>query len=547
MTDLGSPIARRASGERGAVLIFAALGLVIAILSAALAIDVGSVIWRKRDLQVVVDLAAGDAAQALAALPSFNQTDAQLFAENSADRNDFDFAAAGNSLVAELGTFDATLDPAFVPVLDPALADAVRVTARRQVGFNFVPGSNTVTVGAVASFGGEPTAGFSIGSSLASLSPQVTNPVLTRLLGTSTPVNLDLVGYQGLASSSVSFRQLADADATLGTPEELLTSTVSVRRLAQASAAALNNKGDAASVAAANGLLSFASEIDTSLFVAVDDLVVVQQPGGGAAVEAQFNVFQLLTGSALVANGTNTIAVPGLTAGIAGLQSDLEIRVIEAPQFAVVGPARFDTAAGQWVTRASTAQVQLKLNTRFQREKLNLLGLLEARIDLTLPITVDAAKAVGSLTDIRCAVPESSSQIDILVNRAASDAQTSYTAEVTTASVAATTSSDVASFQIPGGSETLTFLGPHDGSDMQTSGGTSLGLATELANDIGINLDLLGLLSVDVFNGLVLDVTDDIDTKIFDPLFDTLGLSIAGADVRTTSVDCPSSGGRLVQ
>ncbi|MBW3574843.1 MAG: hypothetical protein KY450_08260, partial [Actinobacteria bacterium] len=169
MTDLGSPVARRASGERGAVLIFAALGLVIGILSAALAIDVGSVIWRKRDLQVVVDLAAGDAAQALAALPSFNQTDAQLLAENSADRNDFDFAAAGNSLMAELGTFDATLDPAFVPVLDPALADAVRVTARRQVGFNFVPGSNTVTVDAVASFGGDAKARFSIGSKLASL------------------------------------------------------------------------------------------------------------------------------------------------------------------------------------------------------------------------------------------------------------------------------------------------------------------------------------------------------------------------------------------
>lgn len=543
---------RNQKDERGAVLVFTAVGIVIAILSAAMAIDVGSVIWRKRDLQVVADLAATDTAQQLAALPGGpTQAAAEQLAQESADRNGFTVATSGyRPLLVELGTFDEA--NGFV-VTAPAMASAVRIEARREVSHTFAPGTNTVTTDAVAAFDNEPVASFNIGSTLASLSPQapaVLNPVLSRVLGTSTPLNLDLVGYQGLAAASVTFRQIAAADATLGSPEQLLAGTVSLRRLAQATATALNSKGDPASVYAASRLMTFASTIDSNLFVAVDELVRIEQPGQSAAADAQFNVFELLTGSALLANGTNTISVPSLTLGIPGLlQSNLELSVIEAPQFAV-GPAKKDTS-GQWVTWARTAQVDVMLNTNIQEKKFSLVGLLELQVDLSLPIVVETAKAIGSLTDIQCAVPESASEIDILVDRTASEARSAFEITVTEhgllGSTTVSSESDTATFQIPAGSETLTFLGPHDGSDVQTSGSTSLGLGTELANDIGGKVDLLGLLSINVFNDLVVDVTEDIDTSILDPIFDALGVSIGAADVRTLGVECTPVNAKLVR
>lgn len=538
-------------GERGAVLIFAAVGMVIAILAAAMAIDVGSAISRKRDLQVVADLAATDTAQQLATLASGpTQTAAEQLAQESADRNGYALTTSGYfPLVVDLGSFDPA--GGFI-VTAPSAASAVQVTAKRLVDHTFAPGSTTVSVQAVAVFDDAPVASFNIGSTLASLSPQapaVLNPVLSRILGTSTPLNLDLVGYKGLGAASVTFRQIAAADATLGSPEQLLASTVSLRKLAQATATALNSKGDPASVFAASRLVTFAAAIDPSLLVAVDELVRIEQPGQSAAADAQFNVFELLTGSALLANGTNTISVPDLTLGIPGLlQSNLQLSVIEAPEFAV-GPARLG-ADGQWVTQARTAQVDLRLNTTIHREKLSLLGSLELEVDLTMPIVVETAKATGSLTDIRCAVPESASEIDILVDRMASEASTSFQVTVTEHGLLGTTvdsQTDTATVQIPAGSETLTFLGPHDGSDVQTSGGTTLGLGTELANDIGGQLDLLGLLSIDVYNDLVIDVTEDIDTSILDPIFDGLGLSIGAADVRTLGVECNPVNAKLVR
>lgn len=493
-----SIVRRQPNGERGAVLIFAAVGLVVAIFAAAMAIDVGSVIWRKRDLQVVADLAAADAAQALAALPTFTSADAQLFAEDAADRNGFDFTTAGNDLVAVLGTFDATLDPAFVPVLDPAMAYAVQVTARRQVPYNFVPGSNTVTVEAVASFGGEPTAAFSIGSSLATLdanAPTVLNRVLSRFFNTSTAMNLSLVSYKGLGAATVSMEEITNADASLGSPDQVLAGDVSVKRLATASASALATKGAAGDTAAANAatiLGTFASTIDSTLVVDMADLIDVQQPGATAAAQAQFNVFDLLTGSALAADGNNFVNVPGLTLGIPGLASStLTVSVVEKPQFAA-GPARFDSAAGQWVTRARTAQLDINLDTRIVTDTgpgacvLGLCAPPVLAVDLIMPISVSGAEATGSLTRIDCADPISTSEIDVLADTFGGTATTDATLSTKAAGLTVINALPLAQADVPliGGSETLTFPGPHDGTDLRSTGATGLGLASLLAADL---------------------------------------------------------------
>ena len=543
MSARRSGFTRRAGDERGAVLIFAGLGLVIAILSAALAVDVGSVIWRKRDLQVVADLAATDAAQALASLPAFNQTDAQLFAEDSAERNDFDFAAAGNSLVAELGTFDATLDPAFVPVLDPALADAVRVTARRQVGFNFVPGSNTVTVDAVASFGGDPRAAFSIGSKLASLdtrSSNVLGPVLNELLGVDPALTANAVTYQGLASSTVRLDDLA-AELGFASVDEMLAGTVTVPQLADASAQILDRDGTAdASVVTA--LTKIAADGDSSLVANVGDMVDVEQGQGDAAASMGVNVLDLLTSAgqrARIADGTNVLVVP-LNVAIPNLSSSsLRLELIEAPVISAFGPVG---------TQAKTAQVRTTLTNRIEvTTQVCILVCLPRLLQVELPVVLGAAGATGTIAAIDCDVPVPDTPVDISVATQGVTATARATAQLL--GVVGTDVADATFPAVAPGTAVLRFPGAADPTPMvfpsaiqSTTGSRTV--ATGLITDA--QLSLVGLNAANLLNA-VQPVTTQIDDVILNPLLDALGLSVGGADVRTLAVECPGTGGRLVQ
>ncbi|CAN5723111.1 TadG family pilus assembly protein [soil metagenome] len=542
MSARRSPKALGAGDERGAVLIFAALGLVIAILSAALAIDVGSVIWRKRDLQVVADLAAADAAQALAARPTFTSADAQLFAEDAADRNGFDFLGAGNDLVAVLGTFDATLDPAFV-VTAPALADAVRVTATRQVPYNFVPGSNTVTVDAVASFGGDPRAAFSIGSKLASLdtrSSNVLGPVLTELLGVNPALTANAVTYQGLASSTVRLDDLA-AELGFASVDEMLAGNVTVPELADASAQILDRDGTAdASVITA--LTTIAARGDSNLDANVSDLIDVEQGQGDATASMGINVLDLLTSAgqrARIADGTNVLNVP-LSVAIPGLvSSSLKLKLIEAPVISAFGPVG---------TQAKTAQVQTTLTTEIRvTTQVCLLLCVPELLLVELPIVLNAAGATGTIAAIDCAVPVPDTPVDISV------ATQGVTATArATARLLGIVGTDVADAQFPaiaGGTETLSFPGGADPTPMvfpsaiqSTTGSRTI--TTGLITDA--QLSLVGLNAANLLSAIE-PVTDQIDDVILNPVLDALGLSVGGADVRTLTVECPGTGGRLVQ
>ena len=538
-----STLARRAGDERGAVLIFAGLGLVISILAAALAVDVGSVIWRKRDLQVVADLAATDTAQALAMLGSFNQTDAQLFAEESADRNAFDHAAPGNRLVAVLGTFDPATNPAFVPVLDPALADAVQVTARRQVPYNFVPGGNTVTVDAVASFGGDPRAQFSIGSKLASLdarSSNVLGPVLTELLGLSSSLTADAVTYQGLANSTVRLEDLA-AELGFASVDEMLAGSVTVPQLADASAQILDREGTAdASVVTA--LARIAADGDSSLDANVEDLIDVEQGQGDAAASMAVNVLDLLTSAgqrSRIADGTNVLNVP-LAVGVPGLASSLlQLTLIEAPVISAFGPVG---------TQATTAQVSATLTNRIEveTEVCVLVCTLELLI-VELPVVLGAAGATGTITAIDCAVAPPDTPVDISVATQGVSATARATAQLL--GIVGTDVADATFPAVAPGTASLRFPGPSDPTPMvfpsaiqSTTGSRTV--ATGLITDA--QLSLVGLDAASLLSA-VKPVTDQIDEVILNPLLDALGLSVGGADVRTLGVECPGTGGRLVQ
>ena len=538
-------LSRNEKDERGAVLIFAAVGMVVAILAAAMAIDVGSVIWRKRDLQVVADLAATDTAQQLAALLVPNQADADLFAQSSAERNDFDFSAAGNSLTTVLGTFDETTGFVSSAAAD---ATAVQVTARQLVDHFFMPGDGgtTVTTRAVATFTNEPRAAFSIGSKLASLDARtssVLGPVLTGMLGVNPSLNVGVVTYQGLASSTVTFGDLA-AELGFATTDELLAGNVTVPELAKASAQILDREGNAdASVVTA--LLDIAADSTLTSQVAFGNMVDVEQGQGDAAASMGLNVLDLLTSTGQrvqIANDTNFLTVP-LNVNIPGLASaSLRLDLIEAPVISAFGPVG---------TQAETAQIKVTLNTQIAVNTPSICILfvcIPRLLQVDLPIVITGADATGTIEDIRCVVPEPESEVDVSVVTETATATATATARIIGIGVDV---ADAGPIEVGDDvtSPPLTFPGPGDPipmvfpSAIQSTPGAQT-LATSLITDA--QLSVVGLNAGSLLN-LVSPVTDLIDSVILNPVLDALGLSVGGADLRTHAVDCEGGSSRLAQ
>jgi uncharacterized membrane protein len=166
--------------DRGAVLILGALFASVAIVAAALSIDIGALVLSKRSNQRIADLASLDAVRGLT-----DRTVVERIALESADRNGFSTTPAGTRtcnggsltpdpgaeytwpdgrwMRVEVGKYDPNVDGNFDPVacpptgiletLFPINADAVRVTISSPVAFNFMPGGSRETASAVAKLG----------------------------------------------------------------------------------------------------------------------------------------------------------------------------------------------------------------------------------------------------------------------------------------------------------------------------------------------------------------------------------------------------------
>ena len=71
-------------------------------------------------------------------------------ARESALRNEFDPAAAYHAFLVEVGLYDASATPVFVPLPEGIGGNAVRVEATDAVDHNFVPGDTPVWAEAIA-------------------------------------------------------------------------------------------------------------------------------------------------------------------------------------------------------------------------------------------------------------------------------------------------------------------------------------------------------------------------------------------------------------
>lgn len=394
--------------------------VMIALLAMLGLIEIGFLFWAKRDAQKVVDLAALAGAQRLDLCRPDN-------ADNSAARQN---ALAQNTFPGQVqiqcGNWNATRGTAdhFSPSVDAVNPrNAVRVIAERGVlpFFGQNSGLPTLRVQAVAKRS-EPTAVFAVGSQL--LRTNGNSPLMAtlRLVGLDV-TNATILSYDGLAQATVTPSGLlaalgipVTADLSVADFNRLLSvNRISLAQLVNATATVVGRE-----TAVGVQLQALSNLVGTRLDINQLNILLGSQNGGGglfaqvispdgtigSALESRVNVLDLVTAAISIANDGNGVQVQGLNL----LGIDVKAGVVEPPSIAIGGVG----------ARAYNAQVRLMVDVDSDRlfaigPLLNLLG-----TRLHLPLHVDVANAMGTLTSIQCgaAAPTATVQVDSSVLRA---------------------------------------------------------------------------------------------------------------------------------
>lgn len=560
---------RRFGAERGAVMLLTGVAMVGVIASTAIAVDIGHAVEFKKDLQGDADLAALEAVRALSDRKGEGglapQAHAEKLAKESLLRNGFDANDSDNIWTVVLGNVNSATR-VFVPAVNLATANAVKVTLTGPIDWSFQPGGRTYSVEGIAEapsgVSESAVAGISVGSWLARLDTSkstVLNNVLGGFLGGA--VALDLVSYQGLAAGEVTLRGLATAlELEAGSPDAVLNEQLTMLELLEAAAEVMATEGNVAALeAGVAGLVSAATAVNSNVQFQLSDLITVAQGGESAALDTGLNLFQLVSAAAQVADGDHFINIPMVGVTIPGLSSlNLRLQVIEAPQW-VIGPAKI-AGDGKGITRVSTAQVRAQLT--LDLINISLLG-ITAR--LRLPIYLEAGSAQADLRALSCGPLDSQQTASVGTTSQALFARVAEVGEtdMKDISTAVSVTSPVNILNLIGvvrvnasstpynstqTTSVLNYVGPYP--QTQSNGGTTtLGLSTILQNGIGLTMDVLGLgfLINPLLGGLTTTVTGALssafgalDAALIDPLLSALGLSLGGADVQVFHHQCTS-------
>lgn len=574
------------SNDRGAALPLVALILPVLMLMTGFAVDLGRQRSDRRTMQAAADVIALDMARMVGddTMRELEAREAEIQAAltASAERNRLKNAtvtamSGPRVSLLEWGTLNASNRQfqALTPVGDSdpqwdIVPEVVRVTTTDTTDYFFQPGSGKVVRSAVARTGaaagdpppGDPpdeggaaVAGFTVGSRLASVNSQqsvLLNAVLTDVFGSGSGLSLTAVDYNALAGAEVTLSEIA-AELGAGSPEDLLGATVKVRDFYLAIADALRLGGD---TVAATVVESIAVVVDANVEVAISSLLQVAAGAEEAAVAAGLDVFSLITGTGFVINGTNLISVPNLSVTVPGLLDlDLTLKVIERPRWAF----------GQEGTTVTTSQVELTLTPTI-RTGISA-GLVDARVDASLPLTLTVASAGVTLSDIECA---DNPGINLAVDSQAVATQLGIdvntygrlllglvvvplvnvdgTLNVPTATGPGSVWFDhAAEFLPPEGTGTMVAMpapglglgGILSGSNLQTGGSMTVQV---------VNLDI-GWVAGDILAPVaaaVNPILGQLEQLVVTPLTEALGIEIGGGDVGALGMICPPEQADLV-
>lgn len=542
----GTALRRR---MQGAISVMTAVFVATIGLAVLVSIDIGNLFYSQRALQRAADLAAMAAAQRL---------DVPDAASLAVQQNGFTVDGANVTMAMVPGVWDASAGNAPTYFTAQSAIDgntnAAQVTLTQNVPYFFTIGTRRLQATAIAK--NTPIVSFSLGSGLASLDGGLLNQVLGMLLGNANPLSLDLVSYQGLASTNI---HVADLMAALGvgTVQQLLAAQVSLNQFLTAVISAGAQNG-LAGVTVSNALAPNALVVgpllhDTQINVGNSSgnpgvLQFLAMVGNDqSALNAELNVLDLVTTAAQIANSKNAVALStGLTIpGLLGVT--LNLKIIQPPVLAIGPPGR--DASGNWRTTAYTGQVQLGLNV-----SASVLGLLS----LNLPVGVTIAGANAHVVDANCPVPRTNLSADIsgaispisACIAAGADSVSSGPLNCGAAGPAALVGLLTAPLvtiydnppptaNVPFGSDT-----PYNGVQVGVGQtvrvtGTSGFFSALLANTTNLQINVLGILPVSTAAiSTELATIGSILDSVLTPVLELLGVQLGYADIKVNSVNC---------
>jgi uncharacterized membrane protein len=570
------------------VLPILALFIVVLVLATSLAVDIGRLSNRNRDLQNISDMVSlvevraigTDNSAALAVSgSSFLQT-----VQDSAANNGFPVscttsttqpnyeanctsteASSRDSLTVDLGLWctaeevtdtSSPCDGAVIPSGKPGvlvydtsgnnIPTAVQVTTgdfvKYYFGLGIVNGQSATRSGTASQ--GSPWAGFQMGSFLLASNP---NTGMLGILNELAGTNLAVDSWSGLASANMSLANLVDiGDLGAGSPQALLQGSVKGVDLLNAMAAVLTHQEDqpgapTSLAAAIAGIEAIKAKMDPDATIPIADLITAGVGGEQAAAEAQLSALQLVTGSLWLINGSQFVNAPSLDLQIPGVAAaTARVKVIQQPQFA------FGPEGTQLHTSQTNIETHLAVNLDVAVSGLPLLS-----VSGDLPVTVAAGSATGTL-QIDCTRPGIG--VDVGSNTVSTQVgPTTLTVAalglpVATVTIGSAAASPAGSGGTPTFAYTSEFLPQVGTGTTKRAGATTLGLDGSLTTSNSSISILGGILGLKVPLGPILSALDSsvlgpLDSQVIQPLASVLGLDLGGADVGALDMlpDCSGS------
>jgi uncharacterized membrane protein len=543
---LGRLQRRERSNERGATFVITAIAMVALLGAGAMGVDLGFEVDGNQQAQATADVGALDMARYINIADGYKTSNPSITTylngklANVSTDNALD--GGGATLSYAVGTWSST--SGWKAATGPCYAQlhtlnvpctAVKVTATQTVPRIFAGGSATATRSAVGYL--NPTTAFSIGTYLANLNTQqgpVLNAIMSQISGSA---NLTLVGYEGLADTYITLKQLIAAGAAAGvvlSPTTIMnTSLTSSQWLSIFKAAAYNQQltlncassPEPSACVAYSSLQSLSGGGSASATLC--QLVTIYGAACGGAVPqgdlgASVDVLQTLETEAELANGTSGIDL-GTSLGLSGVtDAKLVLNVVQPPQI----------AWGSVGATATSAQVQSTL-------RLFVLGVGE------IDVSLGAAEGTATLLPPPNPAPITCFQTNNAVQQVMVNANTTAaTGTVTLIDSALGVNQAVASTSASGVSQTpITFTAPIPPPTSEFGQGASANPFQIGATAPNVSITALAGLSSPITSLLGGPTVSLLISQLQSALSGVLqaaGVTVAGADVADLSIDCDS-------
>lgn len=399
--------------QRGAAAILIAVCFMALLASAAVAVDLGQIYMKTRQLQGVADLAAMASVNGLD--PSASASP-QAIATATSALNPWPGGILAEA-VPGVYTADPSL-PAAQRFIAPASSpNAVRVTLHATVPLYFaslITGRSSLTINRTAVAARAQYGAFSIGSGVAALNGGVANALLSAMTGSQ--VQLSVASYQALASANVDLLNYLPALQTrlnlqAASYDQLLATSEPPSTALSALADTLTASGQTAAAATAQALSAATIGLPQTPLQTVFDLgpyATQDHASSGSGATLNVNAFDLADAVIAAADGSRqlNISLDGVVPGLAKLSLFLAIgqRPSQSPWLTV-------TDAGQVVVR--TAQIRLYLQAGLAPGGLS--GATGAAL-ISVPIYLEAGSAQAKLLDLQCPADASAQALDLSVS-----------------------------------------------------------------------------------------------------------------------------------